>query len=509
MRNCAVSSEPNEKAALPGCFLPERESPEDQQGISAGDDSMSELEQIKKAESRESKVTVLAIDDEADFLEFVGEAISSENVDFLSTTHPEEALAIVRKRHPPVILLDLNMPRAPGMEVLKRILGFDPNADVVMLTADYSTESAVRAIQEGASDYLVKPITIERLRERIRLLLQEARRREHCTRLEEDLYHSVQFEEMVGQSPIVQEVFVAIRRIAPHFRTVLIGGATGTGKELVARALHRLSPVVSRPFVVCNCAAITETLLESELFGYIRGAFTGASQDRIGLIEAAHGGVLFLDEIGEMSQAMQAKLLRVFQNQEVRQVGATASRRVDVRVVASTHCDLRKMVSQGQFREDLYYRLSMIEIKLPPLADRKEDLRLLEQSILRRCATELKKPVAALTRRAQTVLSRHSWPGNIRELENVLGRACMMSEANTIDVRDLPDSVKTVVAGGSNGDDVLAPLADVQKRHIERVLQSVDGNKARAAEILQISRSSLYRILQESSDPSGNALVDS
>ncbi|MGA3317927.1 MAG: sigma-54 dependent transcriptional regulator [Candidatus Korobacteraceae bacterium] len=470
---------------------------------------MSELEQVKKTESRESKVTVLAIDDEADFLEFVGEAISSENVDFLSTTHPEEALTIVQKRHPPVILLDLTMPKASGMEVLERILGIDPNADVVMLTADYSTESAVRAIQQGACDYLLKPITVEHLRERIRLLLQEVRRREHRTRLEEDVYHALQFEGMVGQSPIMQEIFVAIRRIAPHFRTVLIGGATGTGKELVARVLHRLSPVATRPFVVCNCAAITETLLESELFGSVRGAYTGANQDRIGLIEAAHGGVLFLDEIGEMSQAMQAKLLRVFQNQEVRQVGAPTSRKVDVRVVASTHRDLRKMVSQGQFREDLYYRLSMIEIKLPPLADRKEDLRLLEQDILRRYATELKKPVATLTRRAQTVLSRHSWPGNIRELENVLGRGCMMTATSTIDVRDLPDSVKSVVADVSNGGDVLVPLADMQRRHIERVLQSVDGNKARAAEILQISRSSLYRILQQSSDPSGNALVGS
>lgn len=467
---------------------------------------MSELKQITKAESRESRVTVLAIDDEPDFLEFVGEAISSETVDFLSTTDPEEALAMVQKRHPPVILLDLNMPKAPGMEVLGRILGIDPNADVVMLTGDYSTESAVHAIQEGACDYLVKPIAVERLRERVRLLLEDARQRERRTRLEEDVYHSLQFEGMVGQSPIMQEVFVAIRRIAPHFRTVLIGGATGTGKELVARALHRLSPVANRPFVVCNCAAITETLLESELFGSVRGAYTGASQDRIGLIEAAHGGVLFLDEIGEMSPAMQAKLLRVFQNQEVRQVGATASRRVDVRVVASTHRDLRKMVSQGQFREDLYYRLSMIEIKLPPLTDRKEDLRLLEQDILRRYARELGKPVAALTRRAQAVLSHHSWPGNIRELENVLGRACMMMATNTIDVRDLPDSVKTVVTGG---DDTLAPLAETQKRHIERVLQSVDGNKARAAEILQISRSSLYRILQDSRDAAANALADS
>ena len=469
---------------------------------------MSGREQSRIPESCEPKVTVLAIDDEAGFLEFVGEAISSENVEFLSTTRPEEALAIVQKRHPAVILLDLNMPAASGMEVLKRILAIDPNADVVMLTADYSTESAVRAIQEGACDYLVKPIAVERLRERVSSLLQEARRREHRARLEEDVYHSVQFEGMVGQSPIMQDIFVTIRRIAPHFRTVLIGGATGTGKELVARALHRLSPVSNKPFVVCNCAAITETLLESELFGSVRGAFTGASQDRIGLIEAAHGGVLFLDEIGEMSQAMQAKLLRMFQNQEVRPVGATASRKVDVRVVASTHRDLRKMVSQGSFREDLYYRLSMIEIKLPPLTDRKEDLRLLEQDVLRRYGMELKKPVAVLTRRAQTVLSRHSWPGNVRELENVLGRACMMTATSTIDVRDLPDSVKTVTGGG-NGGDVLAPLADLQRKHVERVLHSVDGNKARAAEILKISRSSLYRFLRESSDSPENALVDS
>ena len=213
---------------------------------------MKELEHVKQAGSRESQVTVLAIDDESDFLEFVGEAISSESVDFISTTNPEEALAIVHKRHPPVILLDLNMPTAPGMDVLERILGIDPNIDVVMLTADYSTESAVRAIQQGACDYLVKSIGVERLRERVGLLLEEARRREHRHRLEEDVYQSLQFEGMVGQSPIMQEVFVAIRRIAPHFRTVLIGGATGTGKELVARALHRLSPVAGKPLVVAT-----------------------------------------------------------------------------------------------------------------------------------------------------------------------------------------------------------------------------------------------------------------
>jgi len=206
---------------------------------------------------------------------------------------------------------------------------------------------------------------------------------------QEDLLRSTEFEGMVGQSPMMQDVFATIRRIAPHFRTVLISGETGTGKELAARALHRKSPAAKGSFVACNCAAVAETLLESELFGYVRGAFTGASQDRIGLVEAANGGVLFLDEIGEMSQAMQAKLLRVFQNHEVRRVGSSVSRQVDVRMVASTHRDLRRMVSQGQFREDLYYRISMVELKLPRLVDRKEDLLVLQQQILQRYAREL------------------------------------------------------------------------------------------------------------------------
>jgi len=463
---------------------------------------MNDSERPNKAEFSDSKVTVLAIDDEAEFLEFLGEVISSDEVNFLSTTDPQEAFRMIHVWHPAVILLDLNMPKLSGMEVLNRILEIDPNVDVAMLTADYNPESAVQAIQKGACDYLVKPIPAERVRERVGRLIEEARRSNHCARLQEDLYRSTQFEGMVGQGPMMQDVFATIRRIAPHFRTVLISGETGTGKELAARALYRLSPAAKGSFVVCNCAAITETLLESELFGYVRGAFTGASQDRIGLVETANGGVLFLDEIGEMSQAMQAKLLRVFQNREVRPVGSSVSRQVDVRTVASTHRDLRKMVSQGLFREDLYYRLSMVEITLPRLADRKEDLLVLQQHILERFKREFNKPLATITRRAQAVLSQHSWHGNVRELENVLGRACMMA-GERIDVRDLPAYIKTTVRGESNGCEVLAPLADVNKRHVLAVLQSVDGNKVRAAEILQISRSSLYRILRESSESPG------
>lgn len=462
---------------------------------------MTDPESTSNDEAPASKVTVLAIDDEQPFLEFLDAVISSEQVHFLSTTDPEEGLRMTQKWRPPVVMLDLNMAKLGGLAVLERILEINPNTDVAMLTADYTTESAVQAIQKGACDYLVKPISAERVRERIGGLVKEARRSQYCEWLENDLSQSTQFEEMVGQSATMQEVFVVIRRIAPHYRTALIAGETGTGKELAARALHRLSPVAKGPFVVCNCAAVAESLLESELFGYVRGAFTGAGQDRLGLVEAANGGTLFLDEIGEMSPAMQAKLLRVFQNKEVRQVGSTSSRQVDVRVVASTHRDLRKMVSLGQFREDLYYRLSMIEIKLPGLAERKEDLPLLEQHLLRRYAKEFDKPVPILTRRAQTALAKHSWPGNIRELENVLGRACMMAK-ESIDIRDLPESVKPSVSAEDNAEELMKPLAEVERRHILRVLKSVHGNKARAVEILQISRSSLYRALQESSHSS-------
>src|SRR5207249_3639585 len=240
------------------------------------------------------------------------------------------------------------------------------------------------------------------------------------------------FAAMVGHSPAMLEVFHRIRRVAPHFRSVLVTGETGVGKELAAQALHRLSPVASGPFVTCNCSAVVETLAESELFGHVKGAFTGAVQDRIGVFEAANRGTVLLDEVGELSLSAQAKLLRVLQNQEIQRVGSPAVRRVDVRVMAATHRDLRSMVSAQRFREDLFYRLSMVSIKLPSLSQRKEDLPLLERYFLEKFAEQYSKPVRGLTRRAQAVLARHSWPGNVRELENVLGGACMMAEGESI-----------------------------------------------------------------------------
>src|SRR5579862_5083953 len=377
---------------------------------------------------------LLAIDDDVQNLSMIKLALNRQGLEIFTAPDPEEGFETFLEIRPRIVLLDLVMPKVSGIELLERILNVDPGVDVILITAHYSAESAVEAIQKGASDYLTKPIEIDKLRSRIASLIADAENRQNTLRLDRELIDAFQFEGMVGRSPLVLEVYAKIRRIAPHFRTVLVTGATGTGKELVAKALHRLSPVSSGPFVVCNCSALVENLVESELFGYVRGAFTGATQDKMGMFEYADGGTIFLDEIGELAPAAQAKLLRVLQNRQVQRVGSLTPRIVDVRVIAATHRNLKNMVRDGQFREDLYYRLAVVEIPLPLLASRREDLPLLERYFIEKFAQEYNKPIAGLSRRAQSRLATYPWPGNVRELENVIGNACMMVEGNSIDI---------------------------------------------------------------------------
>ena len=446
----------------------------------------------------ELPILLLAIDDDPQSLEFVKDALAQENLEILTTTDPELGLELVLRRHPQIVLLDLMMPKIRGMELLERILEADPGTNVMLMTGHYSTEAAVEAIQKGAYDYLNKPLSVEKLRQRVDQLIAEARQRRRTLELDRELLKVYEFEGLLGRSPLMLDVFARVRRVAPHFRTVLVTGATGTGKELVARALHRLSPAASGTFAVCNCSAIVETLFESELFGYVKGAFTGATQDKSGLFEYANGGTLFLDEIGEMPLATQAKLLRVLQSQEIQRVGSPAVRKVDVRVVAATNRDLRARVADKEFRDDLYYRLSMVEVKLPLLAERKEDLPLLVRYLVERFATQYNKPIRGLTRRAQALLARYMWPGNVRELENALGHACMMVEGDLIDVRDFPDTLRKPAERELVEDEDLIPLDELQRRHALRVLARVGGNKKRAAEILGIARTTLYQLLAES-----------
>ena len=385
-------------------------------------------------------VKLLAIDDDPQDLEVIANGLTRENLEILTAENAESGFEAFVQVRPRVVLLGLAEP-ATQAELLERLIRTDPGLSVILIAAHYSAESAVEAIHKGACDYLTKPLNIQGLRERIASLLAEADVRTKTLSLDQELLEACQFQDIVSRSPLMLDVFSKIRRVAPHFRTALITGATGTGKELVARALHRRSSAADK-FVVCNCSALVENLAESELFGYVKGAFTGASQDRAGLFENASGGVIFLDEIGELSPGIQAKLLRVLQDHRVRRVGSSTARDVEVRVIAATNRNLRTMVREGRFREDLYYRLAVVEIGLPTLANRREDLPLLERYFVEKFAREYKKPVAGLTRRAQSRMATYPWPGNVRELENVIGNACMMTDGKFIDINDLPERIR-------------------------------------------------------------------
>lgn len=440
---------------------------------------------------------LLAIDDDLQNLELITAALASERLQVLTASDPEIGFEVFLRVRPRIVLLDLVLPNVSGMELLERIVGIDPGVDVIVITAHYSTDSAVEAIQKGACDYLNKPLDVEKLRSRVASLMRDANTRQLTLRLEHELLGACQFEGMIGRSPLMLDVFAKIRRVAPHFRTLLLTGETGTGKELAALALHRLSPAAGGPFVVCNCAALVENLVESELFGFVRGAFTGAIRDKAGLFERADGGAVFLDEVGELSPAAQAKLLRVLQDHQVQRVGSTVPRPLDLRVIAATHRNLKTMVREGHFREDLYYRLAVVEITLPSLANRREDLPLLERYFVNKFAGEYKKPISGLVRRVQTRLSAYAWPGNIRELENVIGNACMMTEGKLIDIGDLPERLRTPRTGETLIDDRFLSLDEAQRRHVMHVLEGVGGNKARAAEILGIGRATIYQLLSK------------
>jgi len=443
-------------------------------------------------------VKVLAVDDDPQTLEYISTALDQPGVRITSVADSKSAFELFVTLRPQLVLLDLMMPNVGGMQLLEQMVAADPAVEVILVTSDYSTESAVEAIQKGACDYLTKPIDIKKLRWRIGELLIEAGRRRKLWHLDHELAEVSEFEGMISRSPAMWEVFARIRRVAPHFSTALVTGPTGSGKELVARALHNLNSRESRKFVVCNCAAITEPLFESELFGYVRGAFTGATQDKVGFFEYANGGTLFLDEIGELIPPAQAKLLRVLQNQEFQRVGSPAVRKVDVRVIAATNRDLRMLAAEGKFRADLYHRLSMVEIDLPELAERMEDLPLLERHFIERFSALHKKTVKGITRRARTLLARYPWPGNVRELENVLWSASLMSEADYIDAGDLPPHLRKRAQGAFGG--LGLSLEEMESRYARETIERVGGNKARAAEILKISRTTLYKLLRNTDD---------
>lgn len=443
---------------------------------------------------------IVAVDDDALTRELLRDALSSLPAQLHLAEDAAAARRLVREKKPQIVLMDLLLPDSNGLELTEEILRDAPGTDVVLLTGHYTPESAIEAVRRGACDYLTKPVSIVALRQRIGSLLDEANKRFQAARLEVEMLQANRFQGMVGRSAQMLQVFALIRRVAPHFRVALIRGATGTGKELAAHSLHHLSPAANGPFVIANCSAITESLFESEMFGHKKGAFTGATNDKQGLFDAANGGTLFLDELGDLPFTMQSKLLRAIQQQEIKPVGSTETKKVSVRVVAATNRNLETMMTTGEFREDLYYRLSMVEIHLPVLLQRMEDFPFLLRHFVEHYACEYDKNLKGITPRAQAALSRHNWPGNIRELENVIGSACMMAEGELVDVRDLPAPFQKLAEVEVRSDflpEDLIPLAELERRYARHVLDKMQGNKSKAAELLGITRSTLYRLLGE------------
>lgn len=450
------------------------------------------------AELARQDLSICVLDDEADLVETTTARLQRWGYPANGTTNPNEALALVRAGACRTVLVDMVMPDLNGFTFLEKSLQIDPNVAVILVTGHYTVDSAIEAIKRGAYDYLCKPVDQDRLRKSLDELAEVSSRRSQIRVLDEQLLSNFEFEGIVGRSPAMLDMLDMARKIAKHYTNVLISGPTGSGKELVARALHQMSPVGKQRFAVCNCSAMVDTLLESQLFGHMRGAFTGATDTRPGLFEYANGGTVFLDEASETSLQMQAKLLRVIQNREVQRVGSPEVMKVDVRIIAATNRDLRSEVLGGRFREDLFYRLSSLEIHTPGLTERAEDIPILVRYFLKKYSDEYGKTFQGLTRRAQMVLLHHSWPGNVRELENVISSAAITATNEFIDVDDLPGNLRrpTRNIGPVEGNWRPLPLDEVRRIHIKRVLEMCEGNRVRAAQVLGIGRTSLYRFLK-------------
>jgi len=441
------------------------------------------------------KARILIVDDEASARHALGEILTDEGYQVKMAADGFRAIAAAQEFLPDLVLTDLKMPGMDGMGLLSRLREVHPEVAVVLMTAFGAVESAVQAMREGAADYLTKPLNIGELLLVVERALENATLRRETRDLRDKLTERYDFSNIVGQSGEMRAVFKSVEQVAKSRATVLISGESGTGKELIAAALHHNSDRRDRPFVKLHCAALAESLLESELFGHERGSFTGADRRRIGRFEQADGGTLFLDEIGEISPAVQVKLLRVLQEHEFERVGGNQTVHVDVRVVAATNRDLKKLVEQGRFREDLYYRLNVINLKLPPLRDRRDDIPALAMHFVQRFAQENGKGALRVDPSAMRVLRAHDWPGNVRELENVMERAVVLVDGPTVLERHLPPEFEDPKHADSAPRIPGSSLADLERYAILQTLEQVGGSTTQAAQILGISvRKVQYRL---------------
>jgi two-component system response regulator AtoC len=443
------------------------------------------------------KGKILVVDDDAASLTSLGEAMTKEGYEVTLAVSGEEAVRKDEEMEFDVVITDLRMQGLDGLYVVRTIKSKHPETVLIVMTGFASMDTVVDAISAGAYDYISKPFRLDQMRLKVRQSMQQAK----LLRENRDLREKVQDRDLQGQiigsSPKMVEVFKTIAKVAPNLATVLIQGESGTGKELVAHSIHRLGPRSNRPFLAVNCTSIAETLLESELFGHVRGAFTGASGFKKGIFEAANQGTVFLDEIGDTSAGMQSKLLRVLESGEIMPVGSNTVTRVDVRVIAATNHDLTELVTAGRFREDLYYRLKVVTVQLPPLRERTSDLPLLFDFFLKKYSSRINRTLA-VNPGVLSYMQSYSWPGNVRQLENVVERAVALNTSGVFDVEDLPDEIQQ--AGSTSpvaGDRRWLSLEQMEDRYIREVLETVEGNITRAAEILGIDRRTLYRKLEK------------
>ncbi|HEY1956862.1 MAG TPA: sigma-54 dependent transcriptional regulator [Polyangiaceae bacterium] len=445
---------------------------------------------------------VLVVDDDPDFRRFAELAVSRLGYETRSCGSADESLAILAAEAYDVVLVDVFLVGASGIELCSRIAERWENLPVVVMTAQGTLETAVDAIRAGAYDFVTKPPAPEALRIALERATAHRRMKDEVLRLRRAVKETTAFEEIVGASTAMKRVFDLVDRAADTDVSVLITGESGTGKELVARALHRRSTRSSRPFVALSCAAVPEHLLESELFGYVKGAFTDARAPRAGLLAQAAGGTLFLDEIGDMSLSLQPKLLRALQERKFRPVGGNEEQSFDARIITATNRDLETDVGEKKFREDLFYRINVVRIHLPPLRARGNDVLLIAQTLLERYASLNGRKVTGLTKAAAQRLLTYPWPGNVRELSNCIERAVALTRNEQLTVDDLPDSIRDYQRGqiGAPGTDVgpvdLVPLEDVERSYILRVLDAVGGNKTLASKVLGLDRKTLYRKLE-------------
>ncbi|HEY0077537.1 MAG TPA: sigma-54 dependent transcriptional regulator [Pyrinomonadaceae bacterium] len=441
---------------------------------------------------------ILIAEDEDLMRAIISRLLTGEGYRVAAVSSAESALEIFAAEDVAVTLTDIRMAGMEGLALLDRIKDIDAEALVVVMTAYSSVDSAVAALRKGAYDYITKPFVNEDLLQSVKNALRQRELFRENRALRRELDRRYSFSEIIGTSEALQSVFRLVEKVATTNTNILIQGESGTGKELIARAIHHNSPRADRPFVAINCGALPETLLESELFGHTKGAFTGAVANKPGLLRAAEGGTVFLDEIGEITPAMQVRLLRAVQEHEVMPVGSTAPQRIDARIICATNRDLEREVAEGRFREDLFYRLNVIEVHLPPLRERREDIPLLVRHFITRTAREQQQPEKPIEPQAMSGLINYSWPGNVRELQNAVERAFTLS-GERIDIDSLPPRVRESASGAQtvrDPDGLRPTLDEIERRYIFETLASVNQDKARAANILGIDLSTLYRKLK-------------